>query len=190
MSTNPNSRLPIWRSLEEKDDPGRHDRLAQEETGIQVGSLLPESSIVDRRTFLTITGASAAAVGLSGCLRRPSENILPYSVQPEYNLPGIALHYATSTSHMGEAVGLLVESHEGRPTKIEGNPTHPASLGATDALLQARILDLYDPDRSAHVRQGAAETTWAAFDAWWRDKAAALEANGGAGLRVLMRATV
>ena len=182
--SNQDTRPAIWRSIAEKVDPRRRDRLAQQETGIQVGSLLPENSLVNRRTFLTVTGASAAAVGLNGCIRRPSENILPYTVQPEYAHPGVPLHFATSTTHRGEAVGLLVESHEGRPTKIEGNPQHPANRGRTDAQLQARILDLYDNERSGRVRQGETESTWAEFDAWWREKAG--ELGDGAGLRVLM----
>ncbi|MBX3275092.1 MAG: 4Fe-4S dicluster domain-containing protein [Sandaracinaceae bacterium] len=186
--SNPNDERPtIWRSLAEKVDPRRRDRLAAEETGIQVGSLLPEKSLVDRRTFLSIAGASAATVGLSGCLRRPEEQILPYTVQPEYSQPGIPLHFATSTNHRGEGIGLLVESHEGRPTKIEGNPSHAMTGGKTDAHLQARILDLYDDERASDPRRGEDAATWAEFYAWWREKAASL--GTGAGLRVLMPPT-
>ncbi|HJL20318.1 MAG TPA: 4Fe-4S dicluster domain-containing protein [Sandaracinaceae bacterium LLY-WYZ-13_1] len=209
-------RPAIWRSLGEKAEPGRRDRTSVEETSVQVpradgasgSSFVPlgglkakaeakkatktngePSSRVGRRQFFAVGGATAAAVGLSGCLRRPAEHILPYSQAPEYTVPGIPLHYATSVSHRGEALGLLVESHEGRPTKIEGNPQHPASQGVTDAQIQGRILDLYDPDRSAHVLQGGGddptEASWSAFDAWWREKAEELEASGGRGLRIL-----
>ncbi|MCB9591228.1 MAG: 4Fe-4S dicluster domain-containing protein [Sandaracinaceae bacterium] len=189
MSTTTDDRPKIWRSLAEKVDPRRAERLASEETGIQVGSLLPDNTLVNRRTFLAITGATTATVGLSGCIRRPEENILPYTVQPEYAQPGIPLHFASSTSHRGEGVGLLVESHEGRPTKIEGNPSHPMNAGRTDAHLQARILDLYDNERSGRVRHGEEDSSWAEFDAWWREKAAELEGTRGAGLRILMPPT-
>ena len=188
MSTqHEDTRPPIWRSVAEKVDPRRRESLASEETGIQVGSLLPEKAIVNRRTFLGVTGATAAAVGLQGCIRRPAEQILPHTVGPEYAQPGTPLHFATSTNHRGEAVGLLVESYEGRPTKIEGNPQHPANHGKTDAQIQARILDLYDNDRSGTVKRDGEDSTWAAFDEWWREKAAELEGTGGAGLRVRHR---
>ena len=140
-------RPPIWRTLDQKREPELAAREATEEKGVQASKLVQTDSIVSRRRFMQVGGATAAAVGLSGCLRRPAEQILPYSQAPEYSLPGMPLHFATSVNHDGQAFGLLVESHEGRPTKIEGNPEHPASGGATDARLQASILDLYDPDR-------------------------------------------
>ena len=95
-----------------------------------------------------------AGVGLSGCLRQPEEKIVPYVRQPEDAVPGKPQYFATCTTLGGYATGLLVESHLGRPTKIEGNPDHPASLGATDAFDQATILSLYDPDRSQTVMKG------------------------------------
>ena len=177
---------PIWRSLGEKADPARRAKEAAEEPAVQV----PERSTLGRRSFLAVAGATGAAVGLSGCLRRPAENILPYSHAPEYVVPGVPLHYATSVQHHGEAVGLLVVTHEGRPTKVEGNPEHPSSLGRTDAQLQATILELYDPSRPAkpsRKRSGEAreDASWADFEAWWREKAEAFAANGGRGLAVL-----
>lgn len=178
---------PIWRSLGEKAEPTRRAREATEETSVQI----PEKSVLGRRRFFAVTGATAAAVGLSGCLRRPAENILPYSSAPEYIVPGVPLHYATTVQHQGEAVGLLVETHEGRPTKVEGNPEHPASLGGTDAMLQADILRLYDPERSSRpLRQdgGSRETSsWSDFEAWWREKAQSL--GSGQGLAVLLERT-
>ena len=91
-------------------------------------------------------GAAAALASMTGC-RRPEEKILPYARAPEEVVPGNPLYFATAMPLHGTAFGLLVESHEGRPTKIEGNPRHPASLGATDLYAQASVLDLYDPDR-------------------------------------------
>ncbi|RZO62790.1 MAG: 4Fe-4S dicluster domain-containing protein [Sandaracinaceae bacterium] len=184
-------RPPIWRTLDQKREPELAAREATEEKGVQASKLVQTDSIVSRRRFMQVGGATAAAVGLSGCLRRPAEQILPYSQAPEYSLPGMPLHFATSVNHDGQAFGLLVESHEGRPTKIEGNPEHPASGGATDARLQASILDLYDPDRPGKLMRGAPDArdvaTWAEFDAWWREKAA--ELGGGEGLRVLVPPT-
>ena len=104
-----------------------------------------------RRRFLRLMGASIALAGASACTRQPKEVIVPYVRQPEELIPGKPLFYATAMSVAGIATGVLVESHMGRPTKIEGNPEHPGSLGATDAAMQASILTLYDPDRSQVV---------------------------------------
>ena len=76
---------------------------------------------------------------------------MPYVRQPEGIVPGKPLFFATAMPLGGIGTGLLVESHEGRPTKVEGNPQHPASLGATDVFAQASVLGLYDPDRSQTV---------------------------------------
>ena len=108
---------------------------------------------VTRREFMTLIGTSLALAGASGCnMREPNELIIPYVRKPEQETPGQPLFYATAMPHDGAAIGLLVESHAGRPTKIEGNPQHPGSRGATDAFCQASILTLYDPDRSKSLR--------------------------------------
>ena len=98
-------------------------------------------------------GASLALAGVTACTRQPAEKIVPYVRQPEELVPGKPLFFATAMTLGGVATGLLVESHEGRPTKIEGNPLHPGSLGATDVFAQAAILGLYDPDRVADAHQ-------------------------------------
>src|SRR5262249_37611542 len=95
-----------------------------------------------------------------GCARRPADKIMPYTRQPEGLVPGKPLYYATAMALGGFATGLLVEAHEGRPTKVEGNPQHPASLGATDAFCQAAVLGLYDPDRSQTVGHRGRIRTW------------------------------
>ncbi len=118
-----------------------------------------------RRDFLKLLGASIALAGLDGCTRIPAEKILPYVTQPPELTPGVPLHYATSMVLDGYATGLVVESHEGRPTKVEGNPDHPASLGAAGILEQASVLQLYDPDRAQAVRYGNKTSTWQAFAA-------------------------
>jgi molybdopterin-containing oxidoreductase family iron-sulfur binding subunit len=150
-----------WRSLEE--------RAANEE--FLEGSLHREfpplasewDDGVSRREFLRIMAASMALAGLGACTRQPLETIVPYVRQPEQLVPGKPLFYATAMTLGGFATGLLVETHEGRPTKIEGNEKHPASLGATDAFAQASILTLYDPDRAQTVRHEGRISTWENF---------------------------
>ena len=108
-------------------------------------------------------GASLALAGLTACTRQPDEKIVPYVKPPEEIVPGRPLFFATAVLDGGYAKGVLVESHEGRPTKIEGNPDHPASLGATDAVAQAAILELYDPDRSQTLTHLGEIRPWGAF---------------------------
>ena len=108
---------------------------------------------VGRRGFLKLMSASLALAGVTACTVQPDELIVPYVRQPEEIVPGKPLFFATAASLGGVATGLLVESHEGRPTKIEGNPDHPASLGGTDLFAQASILSLYDPDRSSAITE-------------------------------------
>jgi MoCo/4Fe-4S cofactor protein with predicted Tat translocation signal len=174
----------LWKSLDEKLAPAEAARAAEPEFPMGVGGAA-EASHVSRRGFLTVASATAAAIGIEGCVRRPAEQILPYSQAPEYLNPGVPMHYATSVERRGEALGLLVTSFEGRPTKVEGNPEHPASLGATDLLAQAMILDLYDPDRSNGPRQGETVKTFADVDALFAQVAQTHAADSGAGLRVL-----
>ncbi len=137
-----------------------------------------------RRSFLTLMGASLALAGLSGC-RRPEEHIVPYVKKPEDMVPGNPLKYATAIPMGLHACGLLVESHEGRPTKIEGNLKHPANRGRTDARIQASVLDLYDPDRSTVPSRGGVRSDWTAFVSFWREQFVAFQATGGEGLAVL-----
>jgi molybdopterin-containing oxidoreductase family iron-sulfur binding subunit len=134
-----------WKSLDEiAETPAFLDYLHRE---------FPEQASMfedpeGRREFMKIMGASLALAGLTACTRQPDEKIVPYVKQPEDLVPGKPLFFATAVLHRGFANGVLVESHLGRPTKIEGNPEHPQSLGATDVFGQAQILSLYDPDRS------------------------------------------
>ena len=103
---------------------------------------------IDRRDLLKVMAASAAFAGLTGCTKLPTQKIVPYVRQPEEIVPGKPLFYATAVTLGGVATGVLMESHMARPTKVEGNPDHPGSLGASDAFAQAWVLGLYDPDRS------------------------------------------
>ncbi len=143
-----------------------------------------------RRSFLKLLGASLALAGLAGCTANPARKIVPYVKAPDSNqIPGKSLYYTTAMTHAGYAMGLLVESNEGRPTKIEGNPDHPASLGATDTFAQAAILGLYDPARSTGPVSQGKTATLADFSKVFAAEVAAARGNGGQGVRILTEVT-
>ncbi|MDH3889750.1 MAG: Fe-S-cluster-containing hydrogenase [candidate division Zixibacteria bacterium] len=137
-----------------------------------------------RRSFLTLMGASMAMAGLASC-RRPKERIIPYVQAPEEIVPGNPKQYATTMPFGNRSYGALVTTHEGRPTKIEGNPLHPSSLGAASAYMQASILDLYDPDRAGGVVHDGVDASWDYFVAHWKTLEEKFLANEGEGLAVL-----
>lgn len=143
-----------------------------------------------RRRFLEIMGASIALAAGVGCTRPTTEFLMPYVEAPEQVLPGIPKYYATASVVNGIAQGVIVESHLGRPTKIEGNPKHPGSLGATDVLSQACVLDLYDPFRSKVIMRGEASDSWDAFTLGFQAALAPIRAAKGAGLRILTETVV
>jgi Fe-S-cluster-containing dehydrogenase component len=134
--------------------------------------------------MMMLLGASLSLAGLAGC-RRPVEEIVPYVTAPEEIVPGVPRQYATTMPFRRSAYGLIVESHEGRPTKIEGNPSHPSTLGASSSLVQASVLGLYDPDRSQSVTLKGARKSWSDFVTAWGQLAEAHAADGGASLAVL-----
>ena len=143
---------------------------------------------LSRREFLRLSSATLALAGLGACTKQPLEKIVPYVEQPEVVIPGKPLRFATATQYDGFGQGLLVTGYEGRPTKIEGNPTHPASLGATSVWAQADVLDLYDPDRAQTVTTGGGIKT---LDDFWNALNLALESvkpAAGATLRILTEA--
>ena len=120
-----------------------------------------------------------ALAGMTGCVRLPLEPIVPYVRQPEDVIPGRPQFYATAMTLGGYANPILVESHMGRPTKIEGNDKHPASLGGTDIFAQAHVLGMYDPDRSQSVTSMGDQRSWQSFIS--ADSRAAQCAEGVAG---------
>jgi MoCo/4Fe-4S cofactor protein with predicted Tat translocation signal len=140
---------------------------------------------VSRRGFLKVMGASLGLAGMTGCVRLPLEPIVPYVRQPEEVIPGRPMFYATAVTLGGYASPVLVESHMGRPTKIEGNDQHPASLGGTDIFAQASILGMYDPDRSQSVMSMGDQRSWQAFLSAIRGPLGAQKALQGAGIRIL-----
>ncbi len=172
-----------WRTLEELAENPEFEELLHREFPRQAPSEWDES--VDRRDFLKLMAASLAFAGISGCGRAPEQHIVPYVKQPDGMILGKPQYYATAMPFGADAIGLLVESHEGRPTKIEGNPDHPSSLGATNAFAQASVLNLYDPDRAQIVTNVGEIRTWSSF----LDSAQAISAEakgaGGEGFRIL-----
>ena len=154
-----------WRSLEEfQKDPKFLEKAARE---FPEGASELKSSI-SRRNFFKTMGASMALAGLTGCdlIRKPKQSIYPYVKRPEHHIPGNSLYFATTHLNGEDAHGLLVESHEGRPTKIEGNPLHPFNKGGTFSFDQASVLDLYDPDRIKRVLSNGKEVSKEVVNEW------------------------
>jgi MoCo/4Fe-4S cofactor protein with predicted Tat translocation signal len=171
-----------WRSLEElADTPEFHEMLGREFP--QHASEWIDS--VSRRGFLKMAGASLALAGLAGCTKQPDEPIYPYVKAPEDLILGKPMYFATAFPFPTGAVPVLVKSDAFRPIKIDGNPEHPYIKGGSDAIAQATLLDLYDPDRSQHVLYRGETRTWAAFQAAWRARLADKKSSGGQGIYIL-----
>jgi len=168
-----------WRSLGQLADTPEFRQWVEREFPSGAADLLDGKS---RRQVLKIMAASFGLAGMAAC-RRPVEHILPYAKGVEDLIPGQAYFYTTVMQLGGEASGLLVETHDGRPTKIEGNPDHPVSLGAAMAWQQASILSMYDPDRSARFLENGAPTSksWPEFNAYLKG----ISLGDGSGLRFL-----
>jgi molybdopterin-containing oxidoreductase family iron-sulfur binding subunit len=174
--------VTYWRSLDELGDTPAFREWVNERFPRSMRELL--DGAIDRRQFLYLMAASLGLAGLSGC-RRPEIEALPYSKPPEEVIPGLPTFYATAMPRNGLAVPVLVESHEGRPTKIEGNPRHPDSEGTSDCFAQASVLDLYDPDRSRSVLHNGVPSNWAEYDTFATDHFAKARASRGRGLSIL-----
>lgn len=171
-----------WRGLEELAGTPEFEEFLHRE--------FPREAAVwdnafSRRNFLKVMGASLALAGLSACTRQPVEKLVPYVKEPEGIIPGKPLAYASATTLAGYGAGILVTSYQGRPTKIEGNPGHPASMGATDIFTQASILTLYDPDRSRVVINDGTIRTWSDFASALQPQMSIQKGLRGAGLRIL-----
>jgi molybdopterin-containing oxidoreductase family iron-sulfur binding subunit len=177
-----------WRSLEalEHKALAEHPELLAQLEAEFAEAAAPEG--MDRRRFLQLMGASLALGGLTACGPAP-DTAVPYVFQPENTVPGIARWYATSVSLGGYAQPVLGRTHVGRPTKLEGNPDHPASLGRCDAFTQAAILRLYDPDRAPAPRNNGQESSWQAFQQHQQGVTKALDQNQGQGLHVVIGAS-
>ncbi|MEA2204561.1 MAG: hypothetical protein QOE77_1337 [Blastocatellia bacterium] len=195
--TEVNNTKEYWRSLDELADSAEFHEFVLREYPQQAEEW---NDPVERRTFLKLMGASLALAGLSSCAYQPPEKIVPYVNQPEEEVPGKPLYFATAFSLGGIATPLLARSNEGRPTKVEGNPDHPnnrssdphgSGATATDIFAQASILSLYDPDRAQTLSYREEIRPWSAFVGEIRgmlngpDGNSGLKAKQGAGLRIL-----
>lgn len=171
-----------WRSVEEFYEREESQQSLQDE--FPEGADDPPDG-VSRRRFLQLAAASFGLAGMVGCTRQPTEKILPYVDPPENAVPGRPLFFATAVPFAGIGQGVIVESHLGRPTKIEGNPDHPSSLGATSVHSQASVLDLYDPDRATTIKHLGQEQSWEDFLHAFRFAFSPILEKRGAGLRIL-----
>ena len=175
----------LWRSVEELEGSGDVRRFSEAEFS---GPASPES--IDRRTLLNLMTASLALGGLSGCAVNRQPFGAPLLSQPHrspQHIPGVPLMFATSLELDGLGRGVLVRSHDGRPVKIEGNPLHPASRGATDTFAQSEVLSLYDPDRSKVPMAGGTQRSWADVRQLIARLRQQFLANGGRGLHILLQ---
>jgi len=194
---------PVWRSADEYSDTPEFREFLEREFPAGASELdraewsdaKDSRSGESRRTFLKVMGASMALAGAAtvpGC-RRPDHKILPFTQHPpEEAVPGKPMFFATSMAGPdGGAEGLLVETHSGRPTKIEGNPLHPTNRGRCSSWALASILSLYDPDRLKHPvylnpEKGRLEATWDDFVAWQGPHFEKLASTKGAGLGLIV----
>lgn len=156
LDTTPhNQKDGLWKSLEELENP-LHPTPEHTSQSLHLHSILNEfpqgaalwqelENPLNRRHFLQLLGASTALAGITACTKMPAEKIIPYITTPETFVPGKPQYFATACSFEGYAKGILAESHEGRPTKLEGNSRHPLQFGKSDLFTQAELLQLYDP---------------------------------------------
>ncbi len=174
-----------WRSLEEARRPSLSE--AEQEALAREFPLAYHQAETDgnRRDFLRVMGASLGLAGLGACVRQPEEKILPYVKQPEDLIPGKPAFYATTFEEGGYGVGLVAESHLGRPTHLEGNREHPGSVGATDVRAQASVLSLWDPDRSKSVMRRGKIASWGMFAKELSSALSKVDGRKGSGLRIL-----
>lgn len=153
-----------------------------------------EHSRLSRRNFMGASAALAGAATTTGCIRKPTEYIVPFSERPEDTIPGQPLFYASAYASGSTVQGVLVESQDGRPTKIEGNANHSGSQGGTDVFAQASILEVYDPDRTRTPLKGAGDsvqsTDWPTIRAEIGTLLEEKAKDGGKGLALIVDQTL
>ncbi len=172
----------VWRGLKELEGDKQFEEMLHREFPAAASAW---DTSLNRRKFLQLMAASFSLAGLSACVKPPDNKIVPYVKAPELIVPGETLSFATAVPMGGFGRGALVTSNMGRPTKIEGNPSHPSSLGSTDLFMQASILGLYDPDRSQTIQHGGDVGTWSDFLQALQRSLTVQQAMKGAGLRIL-----
>jgi MoCo/4Fe-4S cofactor protein with predicted Tat translocation signal len=171
-----------WKSLEELAETKEFQAFVDDELADRTPNWLDPAN---RRNFLKLAAASLAMAGITACTKQPKETIVPYVRQPEEFIPGVPMYFATAMQMGGVGTGLLATSYLGRPTKIDGNPDHPGSLGASDYFQQASLLTMYDPDRAQAVSQKNLLSSWIAFQGALAARRELALVNRGEGLRIL-----
>lgn len=171
-----------WKSLEELAETEEFKAFVEDEFPDRTADW---DNPANRRNFLKVMGASLALAGVTACTKQPKETIVPYVRQPEEFIPGVPMSYATAMQMGGVGTGLLITSHLGRPTKVEGNPDHPGSRGACDYFHQASVLTMYDPDRAQAVTNKGQISSWVAFQAALSGVRERAALKNGDGLRIL-----
>ncbi|HEV7519208.1 MAG TPA: TAT-variant-translocated molybdopterin oxidoreductase, partial [Thermoanaerobaculia bacterium] len=175
-----------WQSLDDlRDDP---DHLARRRQELPDGRTLWETAGEtageaeggeSRRDFLKLMGFSLGAATLASCTPIPERKAVPLVDQPEGLVPGVASWYATTCGGCAAGCGLLVKVRDGRPIKVEGNPSSPLSGGGTCAVGQATVLSLYDDQRLRGPLLGGRAATWPEVDAFVAGRLAAVAARQG-----------
>ena len=181
MSQIKNYNKTYWKSIEDKNNSNQIKSLIENEFPAGTVEL---AETMTRKKFLSLMGASMAMAGLVGC-RKPAQKILPYIQAPEEIIPGIPNYYATTMPFGMNSFGVVVESHEGRPTHIEGNNLHPSSKGAVNSFIQASILDLYDPDRIKKTFNSSGASTLQEFKKSMKEISSMFKDKKGEGLAVV-----
>ena len=167
-----------WRGLGELSDTPEFRQWLEREFPAGTAELNGEEW--SRRSFLKLMGASmalAGGFGLNSC-RRPEAHLVPFTKSAEWTIPGKFLYYATAMPRRTGAIPLIATTVDGRPIKLEGNPLHPASGGATDTFVQASVLDLYDPGRSKRFVHNGKTSNRAAFEAYIGELRNTLQGDG------------
>jgi MoCo/4Fe-4S cofactor protein with predicted Tat translocation signal len=175
----------FWSSLEELIDEESFRALLSAEFPA-VSSMFDDPG---RRQFLKLMGASLLLAGLTGCGENKSDRALPYVTQPDESVPGVPRYFATGVPFEGYVQPVVATTYAGRPVKLDGNPDHPVTRGASDAFMQSAIFGLYDPDRSKVPLRNNAPSTWSTFSSALLEMRARWRERGGEGLRVLTGAT-
>ena len=174
----------FWKNLDElADTPEFHELMAEEFPRQSMGGSGEWVDAVSRRGFLKVMGASLALAGLAGCTKQPDEPIYPYIKQPEDLVLGKPMYFATAYPFPTGAIPVLVKSDAFRPIKVDGNPEHPMAKGKSDAMTQATLLDMYDPDRSQHVIYRGQNSDWGKFQSEFAT--AVKKTSGGQGVYFL-----
>ncbi|HVX85223.1 MAG TPA: TAT-variant-translocated molybdopterin oxidoreductase [Phycisphaerae bacterium] len=156
-----------WRSLDELADKPEFRAFVEREFPAHASEWFGGS----RRAFLKVMGASMALAGLASCRRWPEENLAPYAHRPVNRMDGVPVHYASAYELGGMGHGVVAVSYDGRPIKVDGNPSHPLTGHSGDIFLQASVLNVWDPDRSRSIQarttqQGTEAKTWQDFTSY------------------------